>query len=67
MLVHRKIPADPKSVHATVKLADKVRLLAVVMGDVSSPGLDVSGDETTLPAFLNTLDRPDTAFNIVTP
>jgi alkyl sulfatase BDS1-like metallo-beta-lactamase superfamily hydrolase len=67
VLVQRKVPADPASADVTVKLVNKVRLLAVVMGDLSSPGLDVSGDGTALPAFLSVLDRPDPAFNIVTP
>jgi alkyl sulfatase BDS1-like metallo-beta-lactamase superfamily hydrolase len=38
-----------------------------VMGDAGSPGLDVSGDRSALQAFLAALDRPDPAFNIVTP
>jgi alkyl sulfatase BDS1-like metallo-beta-lactamase superfamily hydrolase len=67
VLVHRKVPADPASADVTVKLVNKARLLAVVIGDLSSPGLDASGDETALPAFLSVLDRPDPAFNIVTP
>ncbi|MGH3970652.1 MAG: alkyl sulfatase C-terminal domain-containing protein, partial [Mycobacterium sp.] len=66
VLVRRNTPADPATANVTVKL-NKVRLLAVAMGDLSSPGLDVSGDQAALPAFLGVLDRPDPSFNIVTP
>ncbi|HYB39695.1 MAG TPA: alkyl sulfatase dimerization domain-containing protein [Mycobacterium sp.] len=67
VLVHRKVAADPTTADVTVNLDTKIRLLAVVIGDVSSPGLDVSGDEAALHAFLGVLDRPDPNFNIVTP
>ena len=36
-------------------------------GDISSPGLEITGDADALPALLGVLDRPDPAFNIVTP
>jgi len=67
VLVHRKVAADPTTADVTVNLDTKIRLLAVVIGDVSSPGLNVSGDEAALHAFLGVLDRPDPNFNIVTP
>jgi alkyl sulfatase BDS1-like metallo-beta-lactamase superfamily hydrolase len=37
------------------------------MGDVSSPGLEVSGDQSALQSLLAVLDEPDPAFNIVVP
>jgi alkyl sulfatase BDS1-like metallo-beta-lactamase superfamily hydrolase len=37
------------------------------MGDLTSPGLTVTGDQTALQNLLGVLDRPDPAFNIVTP
>jgi alkyl sulfatase BDS1-like metallo-beta-lactamase superfamily hydrolase len=67
VLVYRKIGPDPTSADVTVVLATKVRLLAAVMGDLSSPGLELSGDQAALQALLGVLDRPDPAFNIVTP
>ncbi len=67
VLVRRNVPADSATANVTVTVATKMRLLAVVMGDVSSPGLDVSGDRTALQQLLDVLDKPDPAFNIVTP
>jgi len=37
------------------------------MGDVGSPGMEISGDQTALQQLLGVLDKPDPAFNIVTP
>ena len=59
--------ADPATANVTVKLDSKFRLLTVAMGDFSSPGLEISGDQTALQAFLGVLDEPDPNFNIVTP
>ncbi|MGC2655190.1 MAG: alkyl sulfatase dimerization domain-containing protein [Mycobacterium sp.] len=67
VLVYRKVSADSATADVGVSLTGKVRLLAAVMGDLDSPGLDVSGDQAALEAFLGVLDRPDPAFNIVTP
>lgn len=67
VLVHRNVAADPASVDVTVRLTNPARLLAVAMGDVSSPGLVIEGDRVALQALLGVLDRPDPAFNIVTP
>jgi alkyl sulfatase BDS1-like metallo-beta-lactamase superfamily hydrolase len=67
VLVYRKMSADSATANVGVSLAGKVRLLAAAMGDLDSPGLDVSGDQAALQAFLGVLDRPDPAFNIVTP
>lgn len=67
VLVYRKVVADAASAAVTVKVAGKIRLLAVAMGDFASPGLEVSGDQTALQSFLGVLDEPDQNFNIVTP
>lgn len=67
VLVYRKRPADPGSATATVSLATKMRLMAAAMGDLSSPGLVVSGDAGALQTLMGVLDRPDPDFNIVTP
>ncbi|ORW01664.1 alkyl sulfatase [Mycobacterium lacus] len=67
VLVHRKVSADPATATATVKLDTKFRLLLAASGDLSSPGLQVSGDQTALQSLLGALDEPDPNFNIVTP
>jgi alkyl sulfatase BDS1-like metallo-beta-lactamase superfamily hydrolase len=67
VLVHRKVPADPATATATVTFASKMRLLAFAAGDTTSPGVELTGDESALPALLGVLDRPDPNFNIVTP
>ena len=67
VLVYRKVAPDPASATVTVKLAGKLRLLAAAFGDFSSPGLEMSGDDTALQTLLSVLDEPDPGFNIVTP
>jgi len=67
VLVHRKVAPDPATATVTVKLANKIRLLAVAIGDFNSPGLELSGDQTALHALIGVLDRADPNFNIVTP
>ena len=67
VLVYRKALADEASANATVKLANKLRLLAFAAGDNDSPGLEITGDPDGLPSLLAVMDRPDPNFNIVTP
>ncbi|MGA8546192.1 MAG: alkyl sulfatase dimerization domain-containing protein [Mycobacterium sp.] len=67
VLVSRETPADAATANVTVKLDNALRLLTVAMGDVSSPGLEISGDQAALQQLLGVLDKPDPAFNIVTP
>ena len=67
VLVYRKVPADAATAQATVKLANKLRLLAFAAGDADSPGLEITGDANALPSLLAVVDRPDPGFNIVTP
>ncbi|OBI44973.1 alkyl/aryl-sulfatase [Mycobacterium colombiense] len=67
VLVRRKVAPDPSTATVTINLADKIRLLAVVLGDFSSPGLELTGDQSALQALLSVLDGPDPNFNIVTP
>ncbi|MFA5710568.1 alkyl/aryl-sulfatase [Mycolicibacterium sp.] len=67
VLVHRKVPADPSSATATLKLAAKTRLLSLALGDQCSAGLEIRGDAAALQEFTAVLDAPDPAFNIVTP
>jgi alkyl sulfatase BDS1-like metallo-beta-lactamase superfamily hydrolase len=67
VLVYRKIAPDPASATVTVRLASKMRLLSAAFGDFTSPGLELSGDETALQSLLGVLDAPDPSFNIITP
>ncbi|MDT5348918.1 MAG: linear primary-alkylsulfatase, partial [Mycobacterium sp.] len=67
VLVDRKVAPDAATANVTVKLDSKSRLLAVAMGDFSSPGLEISGDPSALQALLGALDQPNPNFNIVTP
>jgi alkyl sulfatase BDS1-like metallo-beta-lactamase superfamily hydrolase len=67
VLVYRRVAADSATASVTVKLDSKFRLLQVVMGDLTSPGLEISGDQEALQTFLGALDEPDPSFNIVTP
>ncbi|MGH3966567.1 MAG: alkyl/aryl-sulfatase, partial [Mycobacterium sp.] len=67
VLVHRKVAPDPGTATATVRLAGKMRLLTAAFGDLSSPGLELSGDPAALQSLLGVLDAADPNFNIVTP
>ncbi|MDT5165518.1 MAG: linear primary-alkylsulfatase [Mycobacterium sp.] len=67
VLVHRRVPADTVSATATIKLDNAFRLLTLGMGESTSPGFEVSGDQAALQQLLGVLDRPDPSFNIVTP
>jgi alkyl sulfatase BDS1-like metallo-beta-lactamase superfamily hydrolase len=67
VLVYRQCPADEPSATATVRLANKLRLLAVAAGDFSSAGLETTGDARALQTLLGVLDQPDPSFNIITP
>ena len=67
VLVYRRRAADPATAIATVTCASKLRLMAVAAGDLTSPGLDITGDASALQALVAVLDRSDPAFNIVTP
>jgi linear primary-alkylsulfatase len=67
VLVYRKAPADQATADSTVKLANKLRLLALAAGDNDSPGLEIGGDTGALASIITVLDRPDPNFNIVTP
>jgi alkyl sulfatase BDS1-like metallo-beta-lactamase superfamily hydrolase len=61
-----KRPADAASADATLTTT-KPRLIALVGGDLASPGLDVTGDSGALQALVGVLDRGDPSFAIVTP
>jgi alkyl sulfatase BDS1-like metallo-beta-lactamase superfamily hydrolase len=67
VLVYRQCDADESTTTATVRLASKLRLLAVAAGDFTSPGLEVTGDAQALQTLLGALDQPNPSFNIITP
>jgi alkyl sulfatase BDS1-like metallo-beta-lactamase superfamily hydrolase len=67
VLVYRKVPADEATAHATLRLDSKLRLISLLGGDVDSPGLQITGDAAALESLTSVLDRPDPAFDIVTP
>ena len=65
VLVHvRRAPDDSSSAHLSLT---KARLLGLLGGDVSSPGIEVTGDDTALQSLLGVLDHGDPGFDIVTP
>ena len=66
VLVYVKRAADPSTAAATVKLS-RARLLALVGGDATSPGIEASGDRQALTQLLSVLSAPDPNFNIITP
>ncbi|WP_313815471.1 alkyl sulfatase dimerization domain-containing protein [Citricoccus sp.] len=53
-------------IEATLRTA-KMRFLALLGGDMDSPGMEVEGDSTALQRLLGVLEPGDKAFNIVTP
>jgi alkyl sulfatase BDS1-like metallo-beta-lactamase superfamily hydrolase len=67
VLVYRKVDADESTANATIKLANKLRLLAFAAGDNASPGLEITGDADALSSILAVLDQPDPSFDIITP
>ena len=67
VLVYRRTTADPTTATATVTVANKLRLLMFATGDTTSPGVELAGDATAMSSLLGVLDKPNPAFNIVTP
>lgn len=67
VLIYRKVAAEAGTAQATVALATKVRLLMLAAGDNTSPGVEITGDPEVLSSLVGVLDKPDPAFNIVTP
>lgn len=67
VLVYRRVNAEEATAGATVKVASKIRLLALAAGDLTSPGFELVGDAAVLQQLTESLDRPDPGFNIVTP
>ncbi len=66
VLTPQEAPADAPAAAATV-VTSKLRLLAALGGDLTSPGLEITGDADALTSLLGVLDRGDPGFNIVEP
>ena len=66
VLVYVQKDADPASAGVTLELT-KPRLLALVAGDQTSPGLSIAGDPSVLTSLTSVLGRGDPDFNIVLP
>jgi alkyl sulfatase BDS1-like metallo-beta-lactamase superfamily hydrolase len=64
VLIYRKRAAGGSGVTLTLT---KPRLIAVAAGDLTSEGLDVTGDPAVLQSLLDVLESGDPAFNIITP
>lgn len=58
-------PADTSN-RMTLALT-KQRMIDVLSGDTTSPGLDIAGDADVLQQLLSVLDAGNPAFDIVTP
>jgi alkyl sulfatase BDS1-like metallo-beta-lactamase superfamily hydrolase len=67
VLVYRRAGADDRTAQATIRLANKVRLLSLAAGDDASPGVEITGDSAVLTQLVAVLDKPDPDFAIITP
>jgi alkyl sulfatase BDS1-like metallo-beta-lactamase superfamily hydrolase len=65
VLVYVRKPASDGA-DAMIRIS-KPRMLALLGGDVQTPGIDITGDAGALQTLLAALDRPDPDFDIVTP
>ena len=65
VLIYRQADADPDA--AASVTVGKMRLLTLMAGDRSSPGVQVSGDAEQLAALLGVLQTGDPSFDIITP
>jgi alkyl sulfatase BDS1-like metallo-beta-lactamase superfamily hydrolase len=65
VLIYIERPADDTA-DATLTLT-KIRMLGLLAGDTSNPGIDIAGDAKVLPSLLGVLERGNPSFNIVTP
>jgi alkyl sulfatase BDS1-like metallo-beta-lactamase superfamily hydrolase len=66
VLTYRKRMTDAAAAAATLTLS-KGRLLALIAGDMTSPGMDIAGDQRELASLLGVLTPGDPSFNIVVP
>jgi alkyl sulfatase BDS1-like metallo-beta-lactamase superfamily hydrolase len=65
VLIPLERPVDDTA-DATVTVT-KARMLRLLAGDTSSPGIDIAGDTVVLDLLLSVLEKGDPDFNIVTP
>ena len=65
VLIYIARPAADDAV-TTIRLP-KLRLLALLGGDLTSPGIEITGDQGALQTLLSVLDKGDPDFAIITP
>ena len=65
VLIYINRPAE-NAVDATLTLT-KNRMLGLLAGDTSCPGIDITGDVDVLQSLLGVLEKGNPSFNIVTP
>jgi alkyl sulfatase BDS1-like metallo-beta-lactamase superfamily hydrolase len=65
VLIH--VPRSAGGATPTHVTLTKGRLLALLAGDLDSPGIQTTGDTTVLRSLLDALDGVDPSFDIVTP
>ncbi|MCE0487257.1 alkyl sulfatase C-terminal domain-containing protein [Ornithinimicrobium sediminis] len=65
VLIH--VPRSAGGATPTHVTLTKGRLLALLAGDLDSPGIQTTGDPTVLLSLLDALDGVDPSFDIVTP
>ena len=66
VLIPLEKAADPSTAGVTIELT-KPRLLALIAGDLQSPGVTLTGDQSVLASLMSVLVQGDQAFDIVTP
>ena len=66
VLIYRERAADPLTAGLTLRLT-KGRMIAVLGGNTTGPGIDLAGDESVLASLLGVLEQGDPSFNIITP
>jgi alkyl sulfatase BDS1-like metallo-beta-lactamase superfamily hydrolase len=65
VLISRRTDEAPDA--ALTLALSKQRMIAVLVGDLDSPGIESSGDLSVLQQLLAVLDAGDPSFNIVVP
>lgn len=66
ILVHREAKEGWAAARTTATLA-KERLFALLLGDLDSPGVEITGDRSAFPDFYGVLSTADRNFPIMTP
>lgn len=67
VLIHRTTPATASPAATASVTLSKPRLMALLAGDATSPGIDITGDPHALHTLLSVTFPGDPDFAIVTP